>query len=87
MRGGSRRRFLKAVVVPATAYLLIFVLYTWPWTAHFSSEYFTDTGDGYQNVWNMWWVNHSGHLLHQLPGPHRPTALPVLRDAACSARR
>ena len=34
---------------------------------HFSHEFFTDTGDGYQNVWNMWWVNHSVTVLHQLP--------------------
>ncbi|MCX6812504.1 MAG: hypothetical protein NTW79_02685 [Candidatus Berkelbacteria bacterium] len=44
-------------ILPALFYLAFFVFYTWPWTTHFSSAFFADTGDGLQNVWNLWWVN------------------------------
>jgi hypothetical protein len=55
------------VVIPGLVYLGSFSWYTWPWLIHFDSEFWTDTGDGYQNVWNMWWVNRSVTKLHQLP--------------------
>jgi hypothetical protein len=48
-------------------YLGFFCLSTWPWVAHPRSQFFTDRGDGYQNVWNMWWVNRAVTVLHQLP--------------------
>lgn len=35
--------------------------------AHPQRQFFTDTGDGYQNVWNMWWVNRAVTVLHQSP--------------------
>lgn len=66
-RTGPAKRALLLGALPAGVYLVLFVLYTWPWMPHFSSEFFTDTGDGYQNVWNMWWVNHAVTVLHQLP--------------------
>jgi hypothetical protein len=33
-----------------------FLVYTWPWASHFSSALWCDSGDGLQNVWNLWWV-------------------------------
>jgi hypothetical protein len=68
-RGRVRALALMArqLLTPAAIYLAIFTAFTWPWMPHFSSEFFTDAGDGYQNVWNMWWVNHSVTVLHQLP--------------------
>lgn len=54
-------------VVPALVYLAFFCLYTWPWAVHFDNRFFTDGGDGLQNVWNMWWINRSVTGLHQLP--------------------
>lgn len=48
-------------------YFTTFCLYTWPWMAHPQSEFFTDTGDGHQSVWNMWRVNHALTVLHQSP--------------------
>lgn len=61
------RRFTTGGVIPGLVYLSFFCLYTWPWVAHPGSRLFTDSGDGYQNVWNMWWVNRAVTGLHQLP--------------------
>ncbi len=33
----------------------------------FSSRFFADAGDGLQNVWNLWWVDHAVRVLHQTP--------------------
>ena len=33
----------------------------------FSSHFFADAGDGLQNVWNMWWVNHALVENRQFP--------------------
>lgn len=52
---------------PGLIYLCFFCLYTWPWVDHPTTRFFTDSGDGYQNVWNMWWVNFAVTHLHQLP--------------------
>jgi hypothetical protein len=68
LRPASRlSRVATAALVPGAGYFGFFCLYTWPWVAHPGSRFFTDSGDGYQNVWNMWWVNHSVTVLHQLP--------------------
>jgi hypothetical protein len=53
--------------IPAVIYFVIFTLMTWPWLPHFFNYYFTDTGDGMQNVWNMWWIHKSVVELHKLP--------------------
>ncbi|MHB1533627.1 MAG: glycosyltransferase family protein [Acidimicrobiales bacterium] len=60
-------RMLWGAVVPGVIYFSFFCLYTWPWVAHPTTRFFTDRGDGYQNVWNMWWVNRAITQLHQLP--------------------
>jgi hypothetical protein len=66
--GLTARRLAVTVVAPSAVYLAAFALFTWPWALHPASRFFfTDTGDGYQNVWNMWWVDHSLTSLHQLP--------------------
>lgn len=61
------RRIFFIVVLPALLYLLFFTIYSWPWMGHFNTHFFTDQGDGFQNVWNIWWVNKSVVQLHQLP--------------------
>ena len=61
------QRLTFAVILPGLVYLGFFCLYTWPWVAHPTTRFFTDSGDGYQNVWNMWWVNQALTHLHQLP--------------------
>ncbi len=57
----------KWVGLPLVIYLVFFLFFTWPWIAHFNTYFFTDAGDGLQNVWNMWWVDKSIVDLHQLP--------------------
>lgn len=57
----------KWVGLPLLIYFVFFTFYTWPWLPHFSSHFFTDAGDGLQNVWNMWWIDKSITDLSQLP--------------------
>jgi len=42
---------------PAALYFAAFAALTYPLLFSFSSRFFTDGGDGLQNVWNLWWVN------------------------------
>src|SRR5579883_2742300 len=62
-----QNRILLCVVVPLLIYFVFFCVFTWPWVTHFRGWYFTDSGDGLQNVWNMWWINKSVVQLHRLP--------------------
>ena len=62
-----RNRYLFYAVIPVVFYFVFFCLLTWPWISHFNTRFFADTGDGFQNIWDMWWVNYSVTHLHQLP--------------------
>jgi hypothetical protein len=42
---------------PPLLYGVLFFALSPHLAAHFSSHFFTDTGDGLRNVWNIWWVN------------------------------
>ncbi len=44
-------------IFPALFYLILFSLLTWPLIRDFSTHFFTDDGDGFMNIWNLWWVN------------------------------
>lgn len=55
------------VLIPALIYFVLFCVFTWPWISHFNTHFFTDAGDGLQNVWNMWWIEKSLTQLDQLP--------------------
>lgn len=35
----------------------MFCLLTWPLIRVFYTHFFTDDGDGFMNIWNLWWVN------------------------------
>ncbi len=59
--------FTKLFLIPAAIYFLFFSIYTWPWMSHFNGWYFTDDGDGLQNVWNMWWINEAVTQLQTSP--------------------
>jgi hypothetical protein len=60
------RKLWKWGLGPALIYFAFFVMYTWPWMAHFSSHFFTDNGDGLQNIWNVWWINKAAGLHQSL---------------------
>jgi len=49
--------FAKHGVAPALFYFFIFCLLTFPLIRDFSILFFTDAGDGFMNIWNLWWVN------------------------------
>lgn len=57
----------RLLFLPLGLYFLFFTLFTWPWISHFNGWFFTDAGDGLQNVWNMWWINKSVTQMGQLP--------------------
>lgn len=52
---------------PILLYFIAFCLLTFPLILKFSSHFFTDIGDGLQNIWNIWWVNKSVTELNQMP--------------------
>ncbi len=53
----ANRLGLRHVWIPAALYLAIFFLLNPHLIGTFSSHYFFGGADGYQNVWNLWWVN------------------------------
>ena len=48
---------LQGTAVPAALYLAIFFLLNPHLLGTFSTHYFFGGADGYQNIWNLWWVN------------------------------
>lgn len=62
-------KFSKHGLFPAIFYFLFFCLLSYPLILNFSTQFFTDSGDGLMNVWNLWWVNTA--ITH-------PTAYPSL---------
>ena len=56
-----------AVVVPSALYLLVFFALNPHLLSQFSQGFFFGGLDGFQNVWNLWWVDRSVRELHTLP--------------------
>jgi len=54
-------------VFPILMYFIILCILTYPLIFRFHTHFFADTGDGLQNVWNIWWVNKAVTQLHQSP--------------------
>ncbi|HEV2295956.1 MAG TPA: hypothetical protein VGR35_19075 [Tepidisphaeraceae bacterium] len=54
-------------LLPPVVYLACFTLLTWPALRWFSSAYMLGSDDGFQNIWNLWWVDKSLTQLHQSP--------------------
>jgi hypothetical protein len=61
------RMTLKYFLAPAIIYFVFFFLANRQYIGHFSTGFFLDDGDGYQNVWNIWWVHQALTVLHQNP--------------------
>ncbi len=60
-------KIFKIWIFPILLYLLFFIILTFPLILNFHTHFFTDTGDGLQNVWNIWWINKAVTELHQNP--------------------
>jgi hypothetical protein len=65
------RRRLAAIlylfICPAAIYLGVYYFFSYTLFHSFSTHFFCGQEDGYQNIWNLWWVNKSVTQLHQLP--------------------
>jgi hypothetical protein len=51
------KQIAKHSLIPALFYLFAFCLLTFPLIRDFSTHFFTDDGDGFMNIWNLWWIN------------------------------
>jgi hypothetical protein len=52
-------KFFWLGVFPVLFFLLSFFILQPNHLTQFSSQFYLDKGDGFQNVWNIWWVNES----------------------------
>jgi len=55
----------KMGLFPIIFYFIFFSILSYPLIFQFSTHFFADSGDGLQNVWNIWWVNKAVTELHQ----------------------
>lgn len=62
-----RSALLSRGVIPLLFYFVCFCLLTFPLILHFNTHFFTDTGDGLTNIWNIWWIDKAVTELHQSP--------------------
>ena len=62
-----RSRPIREALLAACVYFGFFTLLTWPWITRFNTSFYADSGDGLQNVWNIWWINKAVTHLHQSP--------------------
>lgn len=60
-------RFFWAFVLPALLYGAVYYAFSYPLFGSFSTHFFCGQEDGYQNIWNLWWVNESVVHLGKLP--------------------
>jgi len=67
------KSFGKWFGIPALIYLVIFFVMQPEYFFNFSNGFFLDTGDGFQNVWNIWWVDQA--LVNQGTSPFFTTLL------------
>jgi hypothetical protein len=61
------RLILFGFILPSALYALIYYLFSFPLWHSFSTHFFCGQEDGYQNIWNLWWVNKAVTELHQSP--------------------
>lgn len=52
---------------PLLFYFISFSVLTYPVIFQFNAQIYGDGGDGFQNLWNLWWFNKSILELHQNP--------------------
>ena len=52
---------------PFGFYFFCFCCLTFPLILNFNSHFFCDVGDGFSNIWNIWWMNKAVTDLNQFP--------------------
>jgi len=63
----SLKPILYGFLLPTALYAVIYYLFSYPLWHSFSTDFFCGQEDGYQNIWNLWWVNKAITELHQSP--------------------
>lgn len=61
-------KFWRWILLPLLIYATIFFIFQPHYLGNFSRGFYLDKGDGYQNVWNIWWVNEA--LVHRHASPY-----------------
>jgi len=76
------RTFALLFGIPAGIYFVLFFVFQPHYVGHFTDAFYLDNGDGFQNVWNIWWVNHAigagqnPYFTTMLHWPHGTTLVP-----------
>lgn len=58
---------IKEYLIVLTIYLLLTLILTYPLIVHFTTHIAGNGGDGWQNVWNMWWMKKALMDMHTNP--------------------
>ena len=58
---------LRSLWLPSALYLVVFFVLNPHLLAQFSTGYYFGGADGYQNIWNLWWVDKSVREFQALP--------------------
>src|SRR5882672_10550402 len=72
----------KWFLLPTLIYTVIFYGLQPQYWGNFTHGFYLDSGDGFQNVWNIWWVNqsvghgHNPYFTTMLHWPEGVTLLP-----------
>lgn len=64
---GVVRYSCERVIFPVVFYFVFFCILTFPSVWYFSTHLSSGAYDGFQNVWNLWWVNKAVTQLHCSP--------------------
>lgn len=77
------RKFSVWFVAPVLIFSFIFFLVQPHYIGNFSNGFYLDAGDGFQNVWNIWWVeesivdrNSQPYFTDAVSYPHGTTLVP-----------
>lgn len=60
-------RFPRADILVIAGYLVLTILMTWPTSLHLTDGIPGDGFDGWQNLWNLWWVKKALLVLRTTP--------------------
>lgn len=58
---------VRLALIPAAIYVVVFYIFRPYYLGEFSSHFWLDDFDGFQNVWNIWWLDKSLVELHTSP--------------------